>query len=99
MKKDINEKKKVNDVVLPAQTILHNIKKFYNELPQSSSIKSSVIQTIFAGVERSNIENILDLSKHRVNKGKLVDLQPLSYYLTELGFTRKKLERKYYLTG
>jgi hypothetical protein len=94
LNKDIIEKEKMENSILSAPTIFQNIKNFYSDLPQSSSIKSSVIQTLFEGVERKDVDTILDISKQRVNKAKLVDIKPLNYYLAELGFTRKKAREK-----
>ena len=42
MKKDIKENER-DAVMLSAPNIIQNIKNFYDELPQSSSIKSSVM--------------------------------------------------------
>src|SRR5688500_6986758 len=70
------------------QRLLCNIKDLYLTLPYSSKIKSSVIQTLFHSISASQVSSILGISKRRVELAVREEIEPLDFYLRELGFTR-----------
>jgi len=80
------------DILTNSDSILKdNIRGFYHSLPFSSKIKSSVIHTFFAGMTSFDISKILEISTRRIRLANEMDIQPLSYFLTALGFERDVL--------
>jgi hypothetical protein len=74
-----------------------NLQTFYRNLPETSIIKSSVIQTLFHDIESKDISEYLDIEHRRVNRANLVEVEPLNFYLKELGFTREKTREEHLL--
>ncbi len=73
------------------QQIVKNVIAFYNDLPLTSTVRSSVQQQLFANVPSDSVAAYLDLNDRSVRGCRKVQAKPLSYFLMNLGIPRDRL--------
>jgi hypothetical protein len=71
-----------------------NVIKFYSSIPETSEIKTVVLNELFAGIDNRKVSNMLSLSDRRIRNARTINSQPLAYYLRCLEIPRDRLGMK-----
>jgi len=68
-----------------SETILHqNLKEFYDSIPPTSIVRSSLISDLFRNIDSSCASEILNITDRAVNKARSASKYPLKYFRLEL---------------